>query len=187
MSPPPTREDRFRALYAELRPSLLRFARRRSDPGSAEDVVAEALLVVWRRLEEAPPAPQDSRAWAYGITRNVLLNEQRGQHRHLALGVRLAEHGERGGVGRWDEAEEVVNRVDLARAWRKLSAVHQEALALVVLDGLDSPRAAAVLGISAVAFRLRLSRARRALRLHLDHQPPTDARSAANAVLRSTP
>lgn len=181
------REDRFRILYAELRPELLRFVRRRCDPGSAEDIVAEALLVVWRRLEQAPPDLQDTRAWAYGITRNVLLNEQRGQRRHLAVAVRLAEYAGYAETGLWDEAEDVVNRVDLTRAWRKLSAVHQEALALVVLDQLDSRRAATVLGISAVAFRLRLSRARRALRLHLDHQPPAGARPAADSVLRSTP
>lgn len=64
-----------------------------------------------------------------------------------------------------------MSRVDLTRAWRLLSAVHQEALALAVFEGLRAPQAAAVLGISPVAFRLRLSRARRVLRLHLDHQP----------------
>ncbi|WP_432548327.1 RNA polymerase sigma factor [Kineococcus sp. SYSU DK004] len=187
MSPPTTREDRFRALYDELRPPLLRFAHRRSDAGTAEDVVADALLVVWRRLDEVPADRDDARAWAYAITRNVLLNQARGRRRRAALGVRLAEVGDREERARRDESEGVVHRVDLARAWRELSDVHQEALGLVVFEELDSPRAAAVLGISAVAFRLRLSRARRALRQHLDHPLPAGRPAAAGPVLRSVP
>lgn len=42
-----------------------------------------------------------------------------------------------------------------------------------VWDGLDAPRAARVLGISPVAFRLRLSRARKALRAHAKALPQT--------------
>ena len=187
MSPPPTREDRFRTLYEELRPQLLRFARRRADAATAEDVVADAFLVIWRRLEETPTRPEDARAWAFGITRNVLLNQQRGARRHLAVGVRLADEGGSGREVSQEGFEEVVNRVDLARAWRRLSASHQEALGLVVFDGLDAPRAAGVVGISPVAFRLRLSRARRALRVHLDHRPPAAAPTPAGAVVRSTP
>ncbi|WP_041292351.1 RNA polymerase sigma factor [Kineococcus radiotolerans] len=193
MSPPPTREDRFRALYAELRPQLLRFVHRRhaaTGTAAAEDVVADAFLVMWRRLEQAPTGLEDVRAWAYGITRNVLLNQARGQRRHLALSVRLAEHHDRDEKFRSEassEADGVVNRVDLTRAWQRLSAVHQEALSLVVFDGLDSSRAASVLGISAVAFRLRLSRARRALRLHLDHPPLTSRRPSADPAFRSIP
>ena len=69
------------------------------------------------------------------------------------------------------DTDPIMNRVDLARAWRLLSEVHQEALSLAVFEDLNAPQAAAVLGISPVAFRLRLSRARRALRLLLDRLP----------------
>lgn len=172
MSPPPDREQRFRALYVELRPQLLRFVRRRHvQAGTAEDVVAETLLVLWRRMDQAPCESEKVRAWVFGIARNVLLNSSRGAGRHQALGVRLAQHDALG-QGVEEGVAEVVERVDLARAWARLRQAQQETLALVVLDGLDSAGAAAVLGISPVAFRLRLSRARRALRLHLDHHPP---------------
>lgn len=67
-------------------------------------------------------------------------------------------------------------RIDLVKAWNLLSDLHQEALALAVFEELSAPQAAAVIGISPVAFRLRLSRARRVLRLYLDHLP----RSAAS-------
>jgi RNA polymerase sigma-70 factor (ECF subfamily) len=165
----PDREQTFKSLYETAYPDLTRFVQRRAHPDHAEDVVADALLVVWRRLDELPRSPDDARAWVFGITRNILLNKQRGEQRRHALGVRLADattclHGE-------PEADLVVSRVDLGKAWGLLSDVHQEVLSLAVFEELSAPQASAVLGISPVAFRLRLSRARRALRLHLHHMP----------------
>ena len=172
MTPPSRTADReqtFRSLYAAVRPDLLRFVQRRAHPDSAEDVVADAFLVVWRRLEELPRSAEDARAWVFGIARNLLLNDQRTARRQQALGVRLADSGSTGTVQ--SDTELVVHRVDLARAWRLLSDRHQEVLAPTVFEELSAPQAAVVLGISPVAFRLRLSRARRALRLHLHHAP----------------
>jgi RNA polymerase sigma-70 factor (ECF subfamily) len=77
----------------------------------------------------------------------------------------------------------VADRVDIAAAWPRLSPVHQEAIALTVLDELTAPEAARLLGISPTAFRLRLSRARKSLRRHieptfLDGHLPNDFASA---------
>lgn len=163
----PHPERVFRSLYAVTHADLLRFVQRRAHPDHAEDVVADAFLVVWRRLDELPRGEDDARAWIFGIARNLLLNEHRGAQRRQALGVRLADAAS-GAYARGD-ADDVISRVDLSRAWRLLSEVHQEALGLAVFEQLKAPQAAAVLDISPVAFRLRLSRARRALRLHLDH------------------
>lgn len=178
MSSPPRRRTSlaFEELYVDLYPDVVRFAQRRSDPAHAEDVAAEAFLVVWRRLGDLPERTDDARAWVFGITRRVLLNQHRGDDRRQALAVRLRDAAtDLDGV---DAA--VAARVDLARAWALLSERHQEVLALTVFEGLDAPRAAIALDISPVAVRLRLSRARRALRLHLDHLP-----AAAGAPDRS--
>jgi RNA polymerase sigma-70 factor (ECF subfamily) len=51
-----------------------------------------------------------------------------------------------------------------------------------VLDGLTSAQAARVLGITPVAYRLRLSRARRRLRRLVEEGPPTTARAAARTA-----
>ena len=167
------REHTFTALYDAVYPDLLRFVQRRTRPDHADDVVADAFLVVWRRLDEVPRDLGDARAWIFGVSRNLLLNAHRGEHRRRALGVRLAEGSLVAGTAA--EADGVVSAVDLGRAWQHLSDTHQEALAIAVFDELSAPQAAAVLGISPVAFRLRLSRARRALRLHLDHLPQQTA------------
>lgn len=164
----PDREHTFRLLYEAVYPDLISFVQRRARPDLAEDVTAEAFLVVWRRLEEVPSVHGDARAWIFGIARNILLNTQRGELRRQALGVRLADAA---ALPDPDDADLVLDRIDLGRAWNLLSEVHQEALGLAVFEDLNAPQAAAVLGISPVAFRLRLSRARRALRLLLEHLP----------------
>ena len=167
MSHHPRAPDRFTDLWEQAYPDVVRFAQRRAYD-QAEDVAADTFLVAWRRLDELPVDPDDARAWLFGVARHVMLNHRRSDERRQALAVRLAREPRSDGD---EDAAAVAHRLDLARAWQRLSDVHQEALALTVLDGLDAPRAARVLGISAVAYRLRLSRARRALRAHLDHLP----------------
>lgn len=174
----PDRELTFTSFYAAAYPDLVRFVQRRAHPDHVDDVVAEAFLVVWRRLDALPPSPDDARAWAFGIARHVLLNARRSEQRRSALRVRLAQVPPE--LPGDPAADGVATRVDLATAWHRLSETHQEALALVVFEDLDATRAGAVLGISPIAFRLRLSRARRALRGHLDHLP---ARTPAPADL----
>ena len=178
------REHTFESLYEVVYPDLMRFVQRRAHPDHADDVVADAFLVVWRRLDEVPPLHDDARAWVFGVTRNILLNKQRGERRRRALGVRLADATALPCAD--PDTDLVVSRVDLAKAWSLLSEVHQEALGLAVFEDLRSPQAAAVLGISPVAFRLRLNRARRALRLHCDHLPDPSATPAAASERTTT-
>lgn len=160
-------EARFRDLYETTYDDLVRFAQRRVDHGHAEDLAAETMLVAWRRFDQLPEQPGDARAWLFGIARNLLLNARRGERRRGALEVRIARTAAGGAVT--DDADVVARHVDLSRAWRRLTPQHQETLALTVWDHLTSSEAALVLGISPVAYRLRLTRARRALRALTDH------------------
>ncbi len=160
------REQRFRDLYDAAYVDLLRFVRRRVHPTHAEDVVGDVMLVAWRRLDDVPADLSDARAWLFGVARNTLQNTRRREDRHDALAIRLAEDPS-GPADAGHHPDLVTCRVDIAAAWPLLSATDQEAIALSVLDGLSAPEAAAVLGISSTAFRLRLSRARRTLRRRL--------------------
>ncbi|MDI6104694.1 sigma-70 family RNA polymerase sigma factor [Actinoplanes sp. NEAU-A12] len=167
----PDPETRFRALYAGAYADVLRFAQRRVHPSHAEDVVADAFLVAWRRLDSAPADSDDARAWLFGITRNCLLNTRRGIGRQDALAVRLADVTPVAPVAAAED-EAVAWRLDLAAAWRALTPAEQETIALTVFDGLNSGQAARVLGVTATSYRLRLLRARRALRRHLGPGSP---------------
>lgn len=169
----PDRQSRFRALYISAYGDVLRFIQRRIPPAHAEDVAADAFLVAWRRLDDAPSRPGDLRAWLFGIARNCLLNSLRGDGRRDALAVRVAQAFPSAGHLAGNEAELVAHRIDLAVAWRRLSATDQETLALTVFEDLTSPQAGRVLGISAATYRLRLLRARRALSQELDLAPPS--------------
>lgn len=167
----PDREALFRALYTDAYADVLRFAQRRVHPSHAEDVTAEAFLIAWRRFDDAPRGPDDLRAWLFGIARHCLLNTQRGQGRRDALAVRVANmapHRLAPGL----DADLVAQRVDLAAAWQRLSQRDQEALSLTVFEDLTSAQAGRVLGITAASYRLRLLRARRALRRRLDPAEP---------------
>ena len=160
------REVRFRALHADVFADVVRFLRRRAPSVEADDVAAEVFLIAWRRLDDIPAHPSEARAWLFGVARGCLLNTTRGASRRVALAVKLAEVGgaEAASV---TSAEDIVGLMDLATAWRSLAAVESEALSLAVFEELSSAEAAAVLGITPTAYRLRLSRARKARRRHL--------------------
>lgn len=178
------REQRFRALHDAVYVDLLRFVRRRVHPTHAEDVVGDVLLVAWRRLDDVPVELSAARAWLFGVAHKTLQNARRREGRQGALAVRLADAARiEDGTAR--SADPVADRVAVAAAWPLLSPVHQEAVALTVLDGLSGPEAADVLGISHAAFRLRLHRARRALRRHLDPAPTQGRRPGDLASVRS--
>lgn len=135
--------------------------------------MGEVMLVAWRRLDDVPDDLSAARAWLFGVARKTLQNTRRRNDRDEAVSVRLAEV--RHGPADADHHPDLVaHRVDITVAWPLLSALHQEAIALSVLDGLAAPEAAAVLGISPTAFRLRLSRARRSLRRHVDSTTADD-------------
>lgn len=176
---PDTAEQRFHALYADVHGDVLRFVSRRLSNeavSSAEDVVADALLVAWRRFEDAPRRPDAQRAWVFGIARNCLLTARRGSGRREALAVRLAGAGDPVSS---DPHDGLVAALDLAAAWRRLDPGQQEVLALTVFEELTSAQAALVLGTTSTAYRLCLMRARRALRSHLiDAEDPEPAAGA---------
>lgn len=159
------RDQRFREIYDAAYLDLLRFIRRRVHPSHAEDVAGDVMLIAWRRLDDIPTELSDARAWLFGVARNTIRGARRGSDRRAALAVRLAAASRsEGDAG--NHSEFVAQRVDIASAWTQLSASHQEAIALTVFDGLATPEAATVLGVSSAAYRLRLSRARRTLRRH---------------------
>lgn len=156
---PPNGEERFRRLFADSYPDLVRFAERRVDPSEAEDVASTVFLTAWRRFADMPA---DARPWLFGIARNVIANQNRGGTRRRFLDVRITELVEV--VGSTTSAESDA-RLDLSRAWKTLPPRDRETLALVAFDGLTSDQAASVVGCLRSTFAMRLARARH--RLHV--------------------
>ena len=143
---------------------MLAYARRRVDPDTAEDVVAEALLVLWRRRAEVSrPDRHDRRAdevaWAIGVTRGCLANARRSSRRHLTLVGRLAslERPPPGPDSSSDHDEA------LHAALASLREEDQELLRLWAWDDLKPAQIAIVLGVTPEVVSVRLHRAKKRL------------------------
>lgn len=151
------RRERFEALVPALVEPLRRFLARRTDPATADDVLAETLLVCWRRLDDVPEEPLP---WAYGVARNCLANATRGVRRQERLAARIAVVDpplNTAGPGDGDDA-------DLAEAIGALREEDAELLRLWAWEQLTPAEIAAVLDVTPNAVSIRLHRAREKLR-----------------------
>jgi RNA polymerase sigma-70 factor (ECF subfamily) len=158
---PPGHQERFRHVYAEHFDRVLGYALRRATrPEDAADVVSETFLVAWRRLGDVPQEPR-TRLWLYAVARRILANQRRGDRRRTALGERL---GAELAACVPDPAVGVTERLRYAEALSRLPERDREVMLLHVWEELEPREISEVLGISAVAARTRLSRARARLR-----------------------
>jgi RNA polymerase sigma factor (sigma-70 family) len=143
------------------------FARRCRDPHTVADLTSETFVRAMDGFARFDPRRGSDRAWLFGIAAHVFA-----QHCERSAGgrdaaARLGGHRTLG----VDEIEELAERIDaeregaaLMRRCARLPAVERAAIELVDLDGLSPKEAAQTLGVSGVAFRKRLSRARSRLR-----------------------
>lgn len=164
-SPGPDHRDRFRDLYTGHFDALLSYALRRVDrPEDAADVVADTFLVAWRRRSHLP-AGDEARLWLYGVARNMLANQRRGERRRDRLGealrARLAASAD---LWAPDPSSGLTERAVVRAALARLGDLDREVLSLTVWEELEPREIAAVLGVSAQVVRTRLSRARGRLR-----------------------
>jgi RNA polymerase sigma-70 factor, ECF subfamily len=113
------------------------------------------MTIAWRRLADVPE--DDPRPWLYATARNLVYTEHRASSRLDIVAGAGFEHVPDGAQPR--ELEVIDARVSTALA--ALSPLDREALLLVAWEDLTPTLAAASLGISAVAFRVRFHRARR--------------------------
>ena len=169
-------EARFARLYRQNGQGVLGYALRRTSQEDAADVVAETFLVAWRRLGEVPPEP-GARLWLFGVARQTLANQQRGERRRWRLAERLR-------VSLREQPPEPAEPGELSgaalAALERLGEADRELLMLIAWEELTPGEAAKVLGISAVSARSRLHRARRRLQTALGEE--RDQRPAANAI-----
>lgn len=168
-------EAAFRELYQATYDDLLLFVERRAHLAVADDVVAEVFLTAWRRFDDVPKTHDAARAWLFVVAHNTMRNGQRSETRQRSLALRILREPPTAAAA---EADRAAVRIDLARAWQRLSADDQQVLTLTVFEGLTGPRAARVLGISRPAFSLRLLRARRRLHRHLHRETAPTPTSA---------
>ena len=151
---------RFEQLFDAHARAVKAYALRRTDPTTAEDVVADTFLICWRRLDAVP---DDALPWLYAVARRVLSNRRRAARRADAAleRQRLEPPAD---TAEPDASFERRSEVDAAlAALARLPEGDREVLRLDVWEGLSAADGARVVGCSPAAYRVRLHRARRRL------------------------
>ena len=154
------RRARFEALAPGLVEPLRRFLARRTDPATADDVLADTLLVCWRRLDDVPDEPLP---WAYGVARHCLANAERGARRQERVAAKIAVVDPPRSSG----PEPAADAPTLHEALAALRPEDAELLRLWAWEQLTPAEIAVVLDVTPNAVSIRLHRAREKLRERL--------------------
>ncbi len=168
-----TAEDRdqtrlvdFGALYLAHARDLRRFALYLSgDAAAADDLVSEAFVRAWTARERVEMATV--RGYLFTIVRNLFLKQQRHEHREVPLDQQLAD-GRPGPDERAGDQREL--QVVLA-ALARLPEIDRAAVLMRADEGVPYEEIAAALGISTVAAKVKVHRAR--LKLAESLRPPS--------------
>ena len=180
MSPVTDAERRFDALFESYAPDIVAYCSwRAASPSDAQDAVAEAFLIAWRRLD-ALPEGDAARIWLYATARRVIANQRRANRRRAALQERLAAE-----PAPHLEQEPTSEETLVYDALRRLGPRDREILLLAEWEGLSPTQIASVLGCLTVTARGRLHRARRRFRAAYDELLPHQGRTVRPTFVRS--
>jgi RNA polymerase sigma-70 factor (ECF subfamily) len=167
--PPPTSPlEEFEQVYLRNVDVLMGyFARRCRDPQTVADLTSETFVRAMEGFATFDPRRGSDRAWLFGIAARVFARHCEKSAGGRDAVMRLGGHRPLD----LDEIEELAGRIDAERAgaalmrrYTRLPPVERAAIELVDLEELTPKEAALALGVSRVAFRKRLSRARSRLR-----------------------
>jgi RNA polymerase sigma factor (sigma-70 family) len=168
-------------LYERHAESVHRYALRRSDRETADEVTAQVFMVAWRRRSAVP---DDALPWLYGVARRALADHRRGLARRKRLGERLR------GEAIEDTPGPPLLDEELTGALQRLSPTDREALLLRYWEELEPARIAKAMGCSRATMAVRLHRARLRLRRELEAgggEPEEDTEREDSCVTRTEP
>jgi RNA polymerase sigma-70 factor (ECF subfamily) len=167
-------EDLFARHHGEIYAYLVRMVR---DPELAADLTQDAFIKAYR-AQATLERPENARAWLYQIAHRVALDDIR--HRKVIRMVPWS--GESRGAAPSAEHTAMETRLtgELERALARIPERQRAALVLAEVHDLTGLELAAILGVSHVAARALLTRARESLRQALaDERRRTAEREAA--------
>lgn len=158
----------FSEVYEAHFDAILGFVTRRTtDPHTAADLTADVFVAALEAYDGYDPKRGTHLVWLYGIARNTVASHVRRAVRERDAVARL--NGRR--LLDEEDVQRFEDRIDAERAAREVLALHaglseplRAVLDLVAVDGLSTKEAAKALRISQATARVRLHRARAALR-----------------------
>ena len=158
----------FEEFYRLHVDKTVRFAARRSgDPQAVADLVATVWLEAIAGLGRFDPAKGKAVPWLMGIAAHVCADDRRRRNREQDAARKLAAQRslDDNDIARLEaEIDAVALAPALKRALAELPPSERAVAELVVVEGVAPAEAAAALGTTAAAARVRLARARRKLR-----------------------
>ncbi len=151
--------EAYRTLLEDLSSSLHTFLQRRLfDPDEVADVLQEILMTLHRARHTYDPS-RPFEPWMFAIARHVLIDHTRRRTRRLRVEV-LADAD----LPDVSASELAASDDRLLDALEQLPRAQREAFTMLKLEGLSVATAAARLGISPGALKVRAHRAYKALR-----------------------
>ena len=145
----------------ELQPDIRRYARRQCHRASAiEDVVQEALIVLYRRLGNVRD-PLAVAGWIFRVVTRLCMLPV------LALMRGVEELGDRHEAEHFAQVPRDDLRIDLTRALESLPEMYREVILLRDMEQLTIGEAADHLGITRESCKSRIHRGRVLLREYL--------------------
>lgn len=152
----------FEAAYRHLAPDVRRFLAGRVHADDLDEAVAATFVTAWNKHRAGPSEPDRYRAWIFTIARFEARNQQRSRRRRQQLSERaslrstLSDHLCPDAAAAADDALGEA----LARAVDELGPDDHALLVLVALRGHNLRDAAAELGWTHGATRMRMVRLR---------------------------
>lgn len=163
--------DALRSLHSRYAPLIFNIAARSLGPNSAEEIVQDVFVAIWRKAGTFDPARGSFRSWVLRITHLRVINEFRRRSRRPRIEVdpeetclgNLPEH--RPGP---DEQAWLAHRRAIVRAAvDALPQPHRQALSLAFLDELSHQQVAQTLGLPLGTAKTRIRAGLQRLRAHL--------------------
>lgn len=143
---------------------LAYLARRTSHTDDAADMLANVMLVIWKRRGSIPRGASEARMWSFGVARNALRDYRRQGVRRSRLAEALRTSLATSFGSDQTEPSELLVRADRARDVRaavaSLPERDRELIMLIHWDGFSIAEAADFLRANASTTRTRYARAR---------------------------
>lgn len=163
-------EAAFGVLMSRYQGKLLRYGRRFLSEGARiDDAVQETFIKAYENMQSYDPARPFS-PWLYRIAHNTFVNELRRESRNpfiaLDLDALSAHHAYEMDPAGDEEREQVKALID--RGLSALSPLYREVLVLHYIEDLSYQEIADVLHVPLGTVGVRLSRAREALKHHVE-------------------
>jgi RNA polymerase sigma-70 factor, ECF subfamily len=173
-------EELFAAHHGEIYAYLIRMLR---DPELAADLTQDAFVKAYRNYDTLEKA-ENARAWLYQIAHRVALDHIRRQKIVRFLPWTGESHGAAPSTERLVMDAHLSS--DMQRALERIPERQRAALLLAELHDLTGLELAAALGVSHVAARALLTRARESLRQALAAERDAEAAADLEAEARAT-